>query len=133
MKQWSPVYQSTTKAVKYRDAFRIQFAKRLIHLPRVLIDMSKDPVCPWEGMRFFHGSRGGKYLQTIPVHSAEGVNANAPSTSQVILVVECWVRTHGESINSLWRKNEEVFTNITHCPTLTLALYIRLEPLAEKI
>jgi hypothetical protein len=38
------------------DAARRHLVQHLITIPGVLIDMSREPMRPWKGMRFFHGT-----------------------------------------------------------------------------
>jgi len=40
-----------------RNIVRRRLARHILRTyPGILVDMEKDPVCPWKGMRFFHGS-----------------------------------------------------------------------------
>jgi hypothetical protein len=51
------------------DAARRRLVQHLITIPGVLIDMSREPMRPWKGVRFFHGT-DYKELQGAP-HSPE--------------------------------------------------------------
>jgi len=54
-----------TDRVKWNnaEACRKRLARHLATLPGVLIDMTNDPICPWKGMKFFHGNKY-PYLQS---------------------------------------------------------------------
>lgn len=44
------------------NATRLRLAKHLLSIPGVVMDMANDPMCPWKGMKFFHGTPN-PYLQ----------------------------------------------------------------------
>lgn len=43
-------------AIATAEAVRLRLATHLAALPGVVMDMAHDPMCPWKGMKFFHGT-----------------------------------------------------------------------------
>ncbi len=65
-RMWKRQPGISASAQQRNEANRLRLAAHLSKLPGVLMDMASDPMCPWKGMKFFHGTPYDK-LQQLPL------------------------------------------------------------------